>query len=150
MDFFKDIPNYIGRYQISKKGIVKSLGNNKSRKDKILKSSINSKGYLTVRLSGKTFCVHQLVAITFLNHNLSGYKKVIDHIDNNKLNNNIENLKVVTQRENISRKNGRKVGVYKKGNYWNVSIHFFSFKSEEEAIFFRQKIISQADKYRLA
>ena len=149
MDYFKDIPNYIGRYQVSKRGIVKSLGNYKSRKEKILKGSINSKGYLTVRLNRKTFCIHQLVAITFLNHSLSGYKKVIDHIDNNKLNNNIENLKIVTQRENISKISGRKVGVYKKGNYWNVSISFSSFKSEEEAILFRQKIINQADKSRL-
>lgn len=46
--------------------------------------------------------VHQLVAIAFLNHTQSGHTRVVDHIDGDFLNNNVENLRIVTQRENSS------------------------------------------------
>jgi hypothetical protein len=47
--------------------------------------------------------VHKLVAQAFLNHTIDKYTTVIDHIDNNPSNNIVENLRVVTSRENTSK-----------------------------------------------
>ena len=98
---WKDIEGYEGLYQVSNTGKVKSL-----IKNIILKTDISS-GYPRVRLTKsdgskrKLIFVHQLVAIAFLNHKIDGYNKVIDHIDENPLNNNVLNLRVVSQRDNI-------------------------------------------------
>ena len=41
------------------------------------------------------------MAETFLNHVYDGNRKiVVDHVDNNPLNNNLENLRIVTAKEN--------------------------------------------------
>ena len=109
-EIWKDIPNYENLYQVSNFGNVKSL--NRKGKDgrlikcRLLKLISDNSGYLMVGLSdgrSKMFRVHQLVAITFLEHEPNGHKVIVDHIDNNKLNNNISNLKVITQRENTSK-----------------------------------------------
>jgi hypothetical protein len=67
-----------------------------------------TKGYiqlgLTVKGSGSVnIRLHQLMAVTFLNHKASGHKIEVDHIDNNKLNNHIDNLTLISHRENISK-----------------------------------------------
>lgn len=153
-EIWKDVPNYEFQYQVSNLGRVKSLSRIGSRgcniKEKILKAGISSNGYLSVSLygdkSGKTYNVHQLMATAFLNHKACGYKLVVDHIDNNRRNNNLENLQIVTSRENSTkdRKNGasRYVGVrwYKRDCKWESRIkinkkdvYLGRFNSEIEA-----------------
>jgi len=104
MEDWKDIPSYEGLYQVSNLGKVKSLRFNK---DKILKTSIDAYGYSNVSLwndkKQKTKKVHKLVAIVFLNHIPSGFNLVVDHINNNKLDNSLENLQIITHRENSSK-----------------------------------------------
>ena len=118
-EVWKDIPNYEGMYQVSNFGNVKSLSrkicNHRGcyiSKEIILKYGIDKKGYKTVALCKEsklvTFRVHKLVAITFLNHIPCGYKLVIDHIDENPLNNNVENLQLITQRENAVKSMNKK------------------------------------------
>jgi len=106
-EVFRSIPNYKGLYEVSNLGRVKSLGNNKAKKEKIRVQRASSNGYLQVNLSKKgkfkSLSIHQLVAFTFLNHTPSGYKVVVDHIDNNKLNNRLDNLHIITQRQNASK-----------------------------------------------
>ncbi len=152
MEIFKDIPEFENKYQASTKGRIKSLGNNKGKKDKILKASFNSKGYLTVALytSGvrKTFTVHQLVAITFLNHKLNGYALIVDHRDDDKANNHVENLKIISQRSNVSKPFGKNTGIKKAGLTWNVTLTFCSFETIEEAYTFRKTLLNQANKLR--
>jgi hypothetical protein len=92
----------------------------------------NGYGYLSVGLviNGKlkTICIHKLVSIHFLGHKPDGYNIVIDHIDNDKLNNRADNLQLISHRENCTkdrRNNSKYTGVHKpKGRKkWTSSIH---------------------------
>lgn len=107
--------NDFENYQVSSFGNVK-------RNDKLLKQGYCKKGYPRVYLSvngkKKTIRTHILVAKVFLNHNSSNSKLVVDHIDNNKLNNHIDNLRIVTNRENCSKDKKYKTSNY-TGVYWD-------------------------------
>ena len=109
---FKAIPEY-NDYEISNLGRVKSL---KAGRELILKQQNGSTGYKQVTLykdrKAKSRTIHQLMAITFLEHSANGYKLVVDHIDNNKLNNKLDNLQVVTHRYNTVKD---RVGKYPTG-----------------------------------
>ncbi len=119
-EIFKDIPNYEGKYQISNKGTVKNLLRNKTTR-----GSLNNQGYMKTILTKdgveKTIKIHQLVAMGFLGHTPCGYKLVVDHIDHNPLNNNLENLQVITHRENLSKRNKKpkKASSQYTGVCWN-------------------------------
>ena len=149
-EIWKDIPGYEGSYQASTLGRIKSLS---LRKEKILKQSIRKK-YLCVTLSlnAKLRCinVHQLIMLTFYNHVYKDNNLVTDHIDSNPMNNKLNNLRLVTNRENCSRektfRSGLPVGV---GTLWsrgklrnkfraNITInykrvHLGNFNTVEEA-----------------
>lgn len=54
MEIWKDIKGYEGIYQVSNEGRVKRLaGSPKCKKDRILKNSTTSNGYLFVSLCNK-------------------------------------------------------------------------------------------------
>ncbi len=114
MEIWKPIKNYEGFYEVSNLGRVKSLtryvnhsrGGKQILKGRILKPRIPKKiKYHSVALNknanAKSFYIHYLVASTFIkcdeNKNL-----VIDHIDNDKSNNKVSNLRYCTQRENLN------------------------------------------------
>lgn len=136
---WKDVINYEGLYQVSNLGRIKSLARivqgtfkNYNYKCKILKPGINTKGHLYVNLykdkKPKTRTIHQLVAEAFLNHLPCKFELVVDHIDNNKNNNCVTNLQIVTQRENLSKdkknKSSKYTGVtwHKFHQKWTASI----------------------------
>jgi len=114
MEIWKEIKGYED-YEISSLGRIKSLarivyktnGTTQTYKEKILKPNNDGNGYLRVCLTknGKARIerIHKLVAVAFLNHTPDGNKLVIDHIDNNPLNNKLGNLQVITHRENSSK-----------------------------------------------
>tara|TARA_R110000824_G_scaffold79611_1_gene200511 strand:- start:284 stop:781 length:498 start_codon:yes stop_codon:yes gene_type:complete len=126
---FKNIKGYNGDYQISNLGRVKSL---KFGKEKILKNIKDGKGYFFVGLSknnkSKLILVHQLVAIAFLGHMVNGLVKVVNHVDFDRTNNKLDNLELVTTRENTNRKHikssSRYVGVSwsKSSSKWEARI----------------------------
>jgi len=166
-EIFKDIPGYEGFYQVSNIGNVKSLeryapfkNGKKLIKERIIKHSINSNGYYQLHLYKegeiKFFLIHMLVAITFLNHIPDGTTKtVIDHINNNPLDNRVSNLQLITHRQNISKsKKGTSkytgVSWYKPYNKWKASItiygklkHLGYFTSEIDAHEAYQKALNQ-------
>jgi len=124
MEIYKDIIDYEGIYQVSNFGNVKSLSRiifNKGKypvtsKEKILKPAIDSHGYLHLNLfkngKRKTRSIHQLVAETFLNHIPCGHKLVVNHKDFNILNNHVNNLEIVTNRENCNKKHLKSTSEY--------------------------------------
>ena len=129
-EIWKDIPGYEGLYQVSNLGRVKTLGRkkgvgtgNKERHSFIMKSTSTSKdGYIRISLCKlgvkKSFKIHHLVAIAFLGHVRCGMLKVVDHKDNNKLNNSASNLQIVTNRINTSK--DRLLNKNKKSRYIGV------------------------------
>ena len=112
-EIWKDIPNFEGLYQISNYGRVKTLekyvssgiknNNQVRRKSKLLKQ-YNKQGYLQVSLSKNHrryyFNVQRLVAIAFI-PNPNNLPQV-NHIDENPLNNNVENLEWCTAKYNCN------------------------------------------------
>lgn len=89
------IKGYEGKYEVSSFGRVRSLGNGiKNSKQKVLSPYKASNGYLRVDLwrngIGKRFLVHRLVAEAFLPNWFDDPQ--VNHIDEDKTNNNIENL----------------------------------------------------------
>lgn len=111
-ELWKDVIDYEGLYQVSNLGRVKSLQT--SNKKELIKSLHTAhSGYVCVTLNKKskseTTYVHRLVAKAF--HPNPDNKKVVNHIDSNKANNNASNLEWVTYSENLkhSFKAGRKI-----------------------------------------
>ena len=103
-EIWKDIDGYEGLYQVSNLGNVKSLNYNRTGKERILKPGTNGSGYLHVILckNGKIrlFKVHRLVAKAFLEN--PDHKSDVNHKDENKTNNCVENLEWMTRQENIN------------------------------------------------
>ena len=96
-EMWKDIKGYEGKYQVSNKGRVRSLPRNTRtgfRDGVILAPIKDSFGYMVVNLSRKLFKIHRLVAETFLD-NPQNFK-CVNHIDENKSNNCIDNLEWCT------------------------------------------------------
>ena len=87
--------NTIG-YEITKDGRV---FNCKGDIKKELKQSTINAGYKIVGINGTVYTVHRLMAQTYL-----GYTPIngmhIDHKDKNPFNNHIDNLQIITHREN--------------------------------------------------
>ena len=109
-EIWKDIEGYEGLYQVSNFGRVKSLdryvlrNGNSLFVNGIVLSQLNNRGYLTVRLcnSGKykNYLVHRLVANAFI-RNDNNYSE-INHIDENKHNNHVDNLEWCDRKYNVN------------------------------------------------
>jgi hypothetical protein len=142
---FKFIKGY-EKYMISDKGRVFSI-----KSHRFLKPRINTKGYYYVSLSSnkivKNFTIYRVIGLHFLENPEN--KEYIDHINNNRLDNRLENLRFVSSSENsmnrkISNKNTsgvKGISFYKKYNnkyrvqIWfnNKSKHIGYFNSLDEA-----------------
>lgn len=118
MEIWKTIKGFED-YQVSNLGNVKSL---KYGKERILKFTCCKGGYRYVVLSFNkkliTKKIHQLVAIAFLNHTPCGHKLVVNHKDFNRQNNKLDNLEIISQRENTSKKHIKSISKY-TGVSWN-------------------------------
>lgn len=94
-DFYKINCKETDGYYISKCSKVYS-----SKSNKYLQTKINN-GYETIALGKKVFTLHRLVALTFIPTDNS--ELYVDHINNIKTDNRVENLQWVTQKENINK-----------------------------------------------
>jgi len=102
---WRDIPGYEGFYQVSNAGQVRSLDRTVSRNNGVplpLKGKElqlgTSRGYLHVRLLGRTCKVHQLILRTFVGPRPDGMD--VRHLNGDKRDNRLENLTYGTRSEN--------------------------------------------------
>lgn len=158
---WRDIKGFEGYYQVSDLGRIKSLerfakvcgGGRRLVKERIRKLVVGSGGYYEVNLNkdGATNIrsVHQLVAIEFLNHKPNKGVLEIDHIDENKLNNRVQNLQELTVRQHKAKtfthkkSTSKYTGVRKSASYSDKftstigymggNIYLGTFDTEEEA-----------------
>lgn len=120
-EIWKDIPGYEGLYQVSNLGRVKSLG----RKTwcgkgvghilvhpvRIMKPCMCGSGYLTVYLTNREgvhrrHMIHRLVALAFIpNDNL--FVTTVNHKNEVKTDNRVDNLEWMTMKDNAFYSNGR-------------------------------------------
>lgn len=115
-EIWKDIKEYEGLYQVSNYGRVRSLNYNHTKKIRELKVYTNEFGYLRAYLRKdnitNVFFVHRLVADAFIPNPLN--LPQVNHKDENKTNNNVENLEWCsctyninygTRKEKVAKKN---------------------------------------------
>ena len=164
-EIWKDIKieggKYIGLYQASNLGNIKSLANNNTgsvRKEKILKPGKNAKTNYLVSLwkdgKGKMFIVKHLVWNTFKGTLPKGY--VIKHKDNNIKNCRLNNLEMITCREHSTRtgitrgKTSKYTGVSLTKGRWRAQIningkvkHLGYRDTEEEAAKLYQQALTK-------
>lgn len=155
-EIWKDVPGYEGLYEVSNLGNVKGLNRTVNHpysghitlKERILKLGIGSCGYkIAVLCNGnkKTFNAASLVAMAFLGHKPDRYKIVVDHVNAVRTDDRLENLQLITQRENASKDrkgNSKYTGVcwHSRDKIWQTNIringklkYLGRFKTELEA-----------------
>lgn len=112
METWKSPPGYQGLYEISTYGRIKSKsktiyqsnGHPMTFPSKILKPELHANGYLYVMLckngKHKKYKISRLVAQTFISN--PAHLSVVNHKDENKLNNCVDNLEWCTQKYNVN------------------------------------------------
>lgn len=105
-EVWKDIPGY-EPYQASNLGRIRNGKKGKTENCKKLgtplKTRVTERGYEELKLSINKQRVHMLVALAFIPN--PDNKQFVDHIDTNRLNNNVSNLRWTTISENANNPN---------------------------------------------
>lgn len=121
IEIWKPVVGYEEQYEVSINGVVKRLDKisvNESgltiKKGKILKTRVNNRGYVEVRLSKhnkqSTTFLHIILAKAFIQN--PDNKPQVNHLNGIKIDNSIDNLEWCTHAENI--KHAHKLGLYNK------------------------------------
>ena len=94
--------------------------------------SLNYTGYIFIRINGRSFCAHRLAWALY--HNQDPGSMQIDHIDQNKSNNKIINLRLANHGPNnayAGPQKNNKLGI-KGVSYWNGKFKAQIFKNQKK------------------
>ncbi len=96
-------------------------------------------GYNTIACNRRRYRRHRIIAMCYLGLDINNTDLVVDHIDHNTINNNVNNLRVVSQQQNQFNRSNVK-GYRKEKGKWRAKItyndknyHLGYYKTEEEA-----------------
>jgi len=99
------IPGFNERYLISMSGRVFDRKNNRELKPHM--SGVSRRNYYQVTLYNNgdkhTKRIHSLMAIAWMGHEYGDRSVVVDHDDNDPLNNNLYNLKIISNKINCTK-----------------------------------------------
>jgi hypothetical protein len=118
-------------YETNRTGYIK--GWNK------IKQCKGADGYLRTSINDKMYKQHRLIGVAFLGLDLKDTKQMIDHINHDKTDNSISNLRIVDNSMNQFNRLGVKGYATRKNCFDssiridNKNIYLGSFKTEEEA-----------------
>lgn len=126
---WKVVPGY-ENYEISSMGRLKNLKFNKMLNGCLHKASYNKdktrRMYSLYNEEGlKKLNAARWMAITFLDLNINDRNQQADHINNDSMDDRLENIQVISQRENLSKDRINKsgfLGVYPSGNKFLAKI----------------------------
>jgi hypothetical protein len=123
MEYWKKVKDN-ENYKISSLGRVRKLVNNEwvDVKPTFGATDYTGAGYLNFTLNGKTARVHRMVAQAFIDNPLQ--KREVDHIDGDRFNNYVENLRWATRAENA--KNAAERGSFKGFKSEDAEINFLT------------------------
>lgn len=101
-EVWQDIPGYYGQYQASNLGRIRSFKHRHGYRATplIVKGHRDSRGYLQVSIKNKLQLVHRIVAMTFIPN--PDKLPIVNHKDENKLNNCVANLEWCTKQYNCT------------------------------------------------
>lgn len=99
---------------------ISNFGRIKDQDDKEVECITSKAGYVTVKLSNKYYYIHRLVAIAFIPN--PDNKKCVDHIDHNRSNNSLTNLRWATHGENGKNK---KLSIKNKSGYPGIQFNTY-------------------------
>lgn len=158
-EIWKDIKGYEGLYQVSNLGEIR-----RTKTKRIKKATDNGNGYLHITLckngERKNYYIHRIVADAFID-NFNNCKE-IDHVDYNRKNNNVSNLRRISHKENIRHSiiNRKKlIGkdensncgeryICKRNNCYEITFkkkYYGRYKTLEKAIEVRNNLIERVD-----
>lgn len=113
---FVELPEY--GLKINRDGECYKLNNNR-----LIRSRINTHGYRIINhpLKNTNVYIHRLMCIAYKQPAINEFVAnnpnktwVIDHIDRNKLNNSLDNLRIVTQSDNLRNREMRRPIAHKR------------------------------------
>lgn len=158
-EIWKDVLDYEGYLKISNFGrLIRKIYLYETFYEEIVSPTINGNGYYQTSCNRKFLLIHRLVAQHFLEPDLT--RVLVNHKDQNKLNNHISNLEWVNRRENSvhhfnrSNRSSNYTGVsweakckrwYARIKYKGKHHHLGAFKTEEEAYEARCKFEREND-----
>jgi len=145
------------KLQVFKNGFICRLFGkrwNKHYWKPVKNSGNNIEGYNQIRLNNKLYLRQRIMGYTFFNLDINDLTKYMDHKNNNRLHNDIENLRIVSCEQNQYNRYNTKGYTYIKKNDRYISnirvnkknYYLGCYKTPEEA---RQAYLQAKEKYHI-